>query len=729
MAKRTPQPKAPALLRQARRTSEALRTRPATVDPDQVVSLVRRLEKAGRRRMAFGLARLGTEAFPDHAALWAEAGAVHASRGRSEAAVRCYGRAIALEGNKRRWVRELASVMTAAGASPGKVDKLYREAIASRPDDTGMVRDWVAHLERCGRPDVIAELLALQRRTRRPIPAVLHVLLTSGEADQGHRELLAKPLARFLRTPPARSCATVWDSYCRLEPLDPAACAAVMSVSRTERELFFLAQPPRSVRLDEAETSSLPLDAAALRFYAGEFQEPDLPPGHEQRDYPSETARELQELQDSGIGFQTKAVRDRRLVLRDPHTGAEVVPFDTVTPSGRTVYSFGDRELSMLVTGGGGNKAMVVLLPRERALLDLGSGLERLLTARHLASLLGVLLERAARLREEYGDAVVRRAGTPEERSVVLLLSNTENFAHHLWNFFPGFERIVDHGLAGHVDEIRHGGSEFFGTPAALFPEFATARFVREERETLRDPYPFSTRHLILQPGGYFIRKALVQRVVERMQSLPSGGLPEPPPVGDRPFPVVWIGLRVGSRSWVNQERAVPRLIDEVLARHPEALFLLDGYSYPVGHDLISDKWRPTISQLHGLASEVRANSQHPDRIIDMVGNTLRESVLWAAATDVYLAPNGTTQHKVGWLTTGPGVCYGPPSLADSPPDRRPGAFEAEGRPIPISVIGPTVSEGRRRGRNDSRPHFDNVRLDFDEVLTVMLDLIARRKG
>ena len=89
-------------------------------DPDQVVSLLRRLEKAGRRRMAFRLARLGTEAFPDHAALWAEAGAVHASRGRSEAAVRCYARAIALE-------PEL--VIADASLAPSPISEEYQERI------------------------------------------------------------------------------------------------------------------------------------------------------------------------------------------------------------------------------------------------------------------------------------------------------------------------------------------------------------------------------------------------------------------------------------------------------------------------------------------------------------------------------------------------------------------------------------------------------------------------
>lgn len=359
-------------------------------------------------------------------------------------------------------------------------------------------------------------------------------------------------------------------------------------------------------------------------------------------------------------------------------------------------------------------------------MVDLGAEIWRHMTPPRVANLQAQLLRRVAVRHLEYAEAVSARHGPPSEGTVVAVPSMVENFAHHLWNTFTGVQRAIDHGLADRIDEVHVCGTEFFGPLVNLFPELGTSRVVETEREGVRDPYPFSRGHLIVPLGGYFIRRSLVERVVEQVRVLPNtSGAIEPPPENGRPFPIVWIGLRVGSRSWVDQEHEVPWLIGAVHERHPDALFLLDGYSYPIGRDLVSHKWQPSIEALHALASVIRHNTSRPEKVLDLVGNTLRESVLWAAATDVYVSPNGTSQHKVGWLTDGPGLSYGPPGLLKLPPEQRPGAYESEGRPIPITVLGAPIDAGARRSATDRRIDLENVRLDRTEVLARLLELLG----
>ena len=190
---------------------------------------------------------------------------------------------------------------------------------------------------------------------------------------------------------------------------------------------------------------------------------------------------------------------------------------------------------------------------------------------------------------------------------------------------------------------------------------------MRNPRGALWDPHPFSTDHLVVQPGGYFVSTRLIERVVGAMAALPILDLSAHQPVfpAERPFPIVWIGLRVGSRSWWDQEFQIPELIRRIHDRYPDALFLLDGFSFPLGEDEVSAKWSASIDQLGKLADSVVAACGESAQVLSLVGNTLRESVLWAREVDTYLTPLGTSQHKVGWFTDAPGAVFGPESLAE----------------------------------------------------------------
>src|SRR5262249_55083223 len=158
-------------------------------------------------------------------------------------------------------------------------------------------------------------------------------------------------------------------------------------------------------------------------------------------------------------------------------------------------------------------------------------------------------------------------------------------------------------------------------------------------------------------------------------------------------------------------------------AVYPHALVVLDAFSHPVGHDEASARWATTIERLRHVAAAIRERVGRPDQVLDLVGNSLREAVLWASITDAYLAPNGTAQHNVGWFSDAPGIIYGPPTLLDRPAEARQGAFEAEGRPIPITVVGTPVEAGALRYATDRRRHTENIRLDRDEVISTLLEL------
>ncbi len=446
------------------------------------------------------------------------------------------------------------------------------------------------------------------------------------------------------------------------------------------------------------------------------------------RTFAGDQARALVLKQERFLGYATRAVRDKGLRVNDPHTGRETAPFDSVVVQGRTIYSFGDRELSMLITAGESKRLAGLLLAGANVVVDLGAELERYFTGHRLAAILSTMLRRVARMSDHYAAAITCDLAHDAPRSVAVVVGSAQNFAHHLWNYYPGLERITEEGLTEQVDEIRVAGTEFYGPITHLFPEFADTPVVRDEPGGLRDPHPFSPGHLLVQPGGVFVRGSLRARVVAAMRRLPpqQDTSPGPEPSHVAAAPIVWIGLRVGSRSWIGQDEILPRIIDRVHDLWPDALTVLDGYSFPVGRDDISDQWAPQIALLAGLAETIRGRVRRPDRVLSLVGNTLRESVLWASRAHAYLTPLGTSQHKVGWFTDAPGVVYAPPSLETVDAYRRPGSWESEGSTVPVYVFGSPREGTERRSLTDARRHLDNIALDADVVEERLLEAIAK---
>lgn len=696
----------------------------------EVVSLLIRVGRAGDPALAADLAAAASARFAGRArVLLACAGALE-STGQPASAVPHLRRALQLGTNKDlRATWRLARALVASGAPTAEVDDAYARVVLAEPESGLALAEW-RDVQR-GPDDMpfTERLAALQADADGPLVVVLHELFSGSAADTA-RQVHAEALAAFLAGDDAGACARVWEAYAALRLPPEADARRVAELPSVVKELFFLGTPPRVLALGDALADGVPLDPDAITWWREEFLRPDVPQPDD-REFVTSAQRQAADRDDQHLAYQSRAVRERRLLLRDLLTGAECVPFDAVVSFGKAVYSFGDGELAMLLGLGAGHRAAYVFFPGRRLLLDLGATYARpILPPYRVASLCKDLLHRVATERSRYADAVATRPDPRVERTVVLQMTIPENFAHHVWNFYPGVERLIDHRVAGNVAEVRTAGTRFFGPFEELFPEFSGARIVDEPRRGVRDPYPFSHEHLVVSVGGYFIRRSLVERIRERVaREEPTSGFPQPPSAAGEtlPGPVVWIGLRVRSRAWADQEHEVARFVDGLHLRYPRALILLDGYSYPVSNDLVSAQWRSSIDELHAVARAIKANSRRGDQVVDLVGSTLREAVLWAEATDVYIAPNGTSQHKIGWFSDAPGVVYAPVSLGDLPPELRPGALESEGRPVPSTILGEPVGAGERRGRNDARPHLENLRIDRVQLLERVCELLDSR--
>lgn len=322
----------------------------------------------------------------------------------------------------------------------------------------------------------------------------------------------------------------------------------------------------------------------------------------------------------------------------DPYGGGAADLFDSVKIHDRQVFSFRSTELLTFHSGGNMNFALFLHLVRSNLLLlvdtpDARSKQNYYSSDAYVSEVQAIWLCRAARNHAALLHSAARARGargTP--RRIVAIHGRAENPAHHIWNYLPPFERLALAGLMGNLAAVVAPPTLYFGPITGLYPELAGVDCIDMAEAAAIDPCPFSPHDIALQLGGSFIPQRLMRRVREwAARQVSAEGRDELAQLLGR-SPVIWMGLRVGDKVWVNQTAGLARLIDLVAPLYPKALFVLDGFSLPDHAGAVPEKWRDAVLALQAVAADVRSRTAYPDAVHSMVGNTLSESVLWAQA-------------------------------------------------------------------------------------------------
>lgn len=634
-----------------------------------------------------------------------------------------------------RIVAGLAAAMERSSRDPAVVAPALRASVHVNTRDRAMLDRWERAMGQLGHRDRRERLFGLQ--DEHPVlhhAAILALLDVAGA--EALRERYAGRIAAFMEQPKVAALARLWAAHATAQPIGDADAAGAQEATPADIALFFaLKSPARTLVMAQPANAATANALAHLgvdplwQTWLSAFLTPD-PAWSAYLDtaaFPSlEADRRVKELE-CFAGFQDRAVREGGLSVMDPFSGRMCQAIDSWQALGRNCYLFLGQDPFYLISGGSGSKALCLYIPRRELVLDFRSGLNRLLADATFSNTMSGVVSRLAQLHHLHNRAL---AEPPPQgpRKIVVAMQRAQNFAHHYWNYYTGLERLVLAGLAANVSRVQFASSEFFGPIERLYPEFAGRVETLTDQPSF-DPCPFSREELLVTVGGYAIPRTLLERVRRAMRALPT-----PPGVADPDlhagaWPVVWIGMRTGDKAWTNQENDIPALIRALHAAYPDLLVLLDGFSYPVGRDEITQQWTGAMETLRAVAERVRAASGMPDRVVDMVGNTLRESVLWAERVDAYIAPVGTTQHKIGWFTTAPGLIYLSRAKDEAArEDRLPGAWEAEGAALPRFVVGQAAGAGERRSHNDQRIHLDNMALDVDTIRAELMAMLPTRR-
>lgn len=614
-------------------------------------------------------------------------------------------------------------------------------AVLAAPDSEGAMFRWRDLLARTRSNEAITEAMAaLQTRTPVVLPALMVQLSRRMSMDTLLRRF-ASQIEEWRQSPSALACAAYHEAVCHLKPPAPGVIEELLAVSESQLRLFLLLREPRLRTIQvrnpsDVETALLAeagVSVAAVQAFLADVVgslDPAWATYLDRAAFASAEAKRIVQADEGFSAFQDRIVRDQAFAMIDPIGGGPVDLFDSVKIHDRQLFAFRGTELIIVQTGGNMNFLLFIHLVSRNLVLLVDSRTAPSKQAfyasdTYVAEVQAVWLRRAARNHEALLDAA---QAAPEARGrrrrIVAIHGRAENPAHHVWNYMPAFERLVIEGTIGNIGAVLTPPTHYFGPLPAIFPELAQAELLTLPETPAIDPCPFSTTAIALQLGSSFIPTRLMHRIhgwAERIT-------PKRSTVPKERHPIVWIGLRVGDKVWVDQVAGIATIIDHVVPLYPQALFVLDGFSLPDGAEAAPDKWREATEGLTQAAADIRNATVHPEAVLSLVGNRISESVLWARAAHAYLTPLGSSQHKVGWYGTAPGLVYTSPNLARIPPARRQGAWEAEGCSVPDFLIGTIAAPGQRRGTHDYRTNLETIAFPAHVAARRLIAILARRE-
>lgn len=615
------------------------------------------------------------------------------------------------------------------GAPSTDVDDAFRGAVLASPMDVLLLAEWNDTLRARYSPTEICTLFgAIQSDVERPIRSVLLAL-----RDLCGREGIGTYCSNFEELRQSEGLSLIEGAWSQLSEGhisdEDGYTARIRRVPHELFELYFAVfAPPIEVLNagsgpDMRTLTTLGYNHDAIGRLASELSDANVDMLSIVESHTPEPWRldKIISMEMRGH-YKYRVLSDGNLVVTDPWNGLPVSAIDSVRIFGRTIYTFSGTKLFFLICGRQGNDALGLFIPSEFRAIGFDASTKGQLSTQLLANVNAALLKRALKLCDAFNQAFSETENVLTKK-VIVHIEKTENFAHHLWNFYSSLDHMLQLGLEKHISRVVFSGTRFFGELGSFFPE-VSERVERPVRNNVVDPCPFSRTEILVGAGSNFMAKTLPERMISAAKRSDPSFAAKVQRVAEDAYPIIWIGMRLKDKAWISQAEGIPIVINAVLASYPNAVFLLDGFSLPMMDQANISQWGSYKDTLKAISESILTRVGDPGRVIDLVGNTMDQSVLWASVVDAYLAPLGTSQHKVGWFSDAPGVVYTSPTF-EGKALTTPGAWAAGISPTPEFVTGIAAGAGERRGVSRTREQFENVELDIDDIVRRLMMLLA----
>jgi hypothetical protein len=206
---------------------------------------------------------------------------------------------------------------------------------------------------------------------------------------------------------------------------------------------------------------------------------------------------------------------------------------------------------------------------------------------------------------------------------------------------------------------------EPLGHLESLFPEISTRKIEKIHNTDGIFRTILENRYFAIKIGCKFVVNDLKDRVYKvALSNCDPATRERVSAARERHFPLLWVGIKIGSRTWVDQATGLANVISALRREFPRLGVVFDGFSFPADRSDPSGDWQEygdVISREQAIVDEIidKLEREQPGiGIYNIVGGSIFDANVWAHAIDLYVSPFGTLQHKIGWLANKPGIIH-----------------------------------------------------------------------
>ncbi|HFX1016613.1 TPA: hypothetical protein ACIDZU_002105 [Pseudomonas aeruginosa] len=134
-------------------------------------------------------------------------------------------------------------------------------------------------------------------------------------------------------------------------------------------------------------------------------------------------------------------------------------------------------------------------------------------------------------------------------------------------------------------------------------------------------------------------------------------------------YPLIWFGLTVEKRSWIEQIEGIANIINSLSVSYPKLGVIFDGWTSPLN---------PTDGDTHQaaedtkVAKEIENLLEKPVKIVSLIGVPSDKKIIFARITDIFVTNSGTCSLHVSRFAQRPGVGHLNTRMIDMPDHIRP---------------------------------------------------------
>jgi hypothetical protein len=255
-------------------------------------------------------------------------------------------------------------------------------------------------------------------------------------------------------------------------------------------------------------------------------------------------------------------------------------------------------------------------------------------------------------------EAVQAHLAAPE-RVVMVSEEGMGHIGHYVWNVLSGWGQLfglVDARDIGVLTSYR--SKHFFGGVTGLYADEVRPIAHVLTLDGPEDAFATMLKHrgLALTLRDRTVTEDLARRVLAWCKGhVSSEFLHALAGVRRAAEPLVMLTLRCENRAWIEQESGFVQIINRLAAEHPRLGVVIDGLNAPPPG---TTTFAPmSMEEEHAMAERVAAACPAVP-IVNAIGCTPAESVLWCSVIDAFAAPIGAGLAKSRWIANKPGVGF-----------------------------------------------------------------------